>query len=119
MMLMALAALAVFQAEEPRRDLGPPTDRTFEAARDALDQVLIDYPSARFREVTANSAVVCGKVNAKNRMGAFSGWSDFVVFSDAEGATAFVGDEIMMDALCGERNRPRSSDYSARLAARP
>lgn len=118
MMLILLAALAVFQADEPRRVFGPPTDRTFTTARDALDGVLIDYPSARFREVTANEIKVCGRVNAKNRMGAYSGWQDFVVSLAGE-PTAFVGDEIMMDALCNERNRPRSHDYSDRLAARP
>ncbi|HWW12692.1 MAG TPA: hypothetical protein VN018_09250 [Brevundimonas sp.] len=119
MMLMVLAALAVFQAEEPRQVPGPATDQTFIQARSALDEALLDYPSARFREVTANAAFVCGKVNAKNRMGAYSGWSSFVVVMKPS-AQAFVGnDEVLVEAFCTAEVLPRSPDYSARLATRP
>jgi len=119
MMLMLLTALAVFQAEGPPRTPGPATDRTFAAARDALDGVLIDYPSARFREVTANASFVCGRVNAKNRLGAYSGWSNFVVVIEPD-AQAFVGDdEVLVGAFCTGRVLPQSPDYSDRLTARP
>lgn len=119
MMLMLLTALAVFQAEEPPRTPGPATDRTFSVARDALDGVLIDYPSARFRDVTANAGLVCGKVNGKNRMGAYSGWTGFVVMMVEPPSVRVGDDEALVQALCNDENKPRSPDYSDRLTARP
>lgn len=62
------------------------------AARGVLDRLLIDYPSARFRDVVAYYIfahnrqvnkdgtrnppilVYCGMVNARNRMGGMVGW---------------------------------------------
>ncbi|UVO49159.1 hypothetical protein M0208_00975 [Sphingomonas sp. SUN019] len=72
-------------------------------ARDELDTVLADYSSARFRNVQARLVrsvfasddgqsnkvpwlhrggvvlVFCGEVNAKNRMGGFTGWEKFAL----------------------------------------
>lgn len=118
MLLMIVAAVAAMQDAEPRREYGPATDRTFAAARDALDGVLLDYPSARFRDVAADEIVVCGKVNSKNRMGAYVGWTNFVVVITTDEASAFVDDDIMMDAFCNDRNRPRSTNYSSRMTQR-
>ncbi len=57
-------------------------------AHGVLDTALPDYPSARFRSVhgafyapgDANSDyVLCGEVDAKNKFGAYAGWTKFVV----------------------------------------
>lgn len=119
MLLVIVAALAVSAQEAPpQRVFGPATEATFAAARDALDGALFDYPTARFREVTANEIVVCGRLNAKNRMGAYSGWQDFVVVVEPDQANAFVANEILIDAFCNERNLPQSPDYSDRMEYR-
>lgn len=71
------------------------------AVREALDGALTDYPSARFRNVQARLVrsvystdegqsnkvpwthrggvvlVFCGEINAKNRMGGYTGWEPF------------------------------------------
>ncbi|MNR97638.1 hypothetical protein D3C72_288230 [compost metagenome] len=100
--------------------LGPPTDAQFVAARRALNERLLDYPSARFRDVRGNSAAICGFFNAKNRMGAYSGWSRFAfvnlseprLYVDGEGS-----DHILLDGLCGEDGLQQTGrDYSGRLA---
>jgi hypothetical protein len=70
-------------------------------ARASLDEVLTDYPSARFRSVQARLVrsvyaddegqsnkvpwmhrggvvlVICGEINTKNRMGGYTGWEPF------------------------------------------
>lgn len=116
MLLMIVAAVAAIQDAEPRRVFQPATDQTFVQARQALDETLLDYTSARFRNVTAHELVVCGKVNSKNRMGAYVGWTDFAVSLAGDSPTARTGgDDIIVQALCNERNRPRSADFSDRL----
>ena len=73
-----------------RRDAYDPG--TIKAARSVLDRLLIDYPSARFRDVVAYYVfahnrqvnkdgtrnppmlVYCGMVNARNRLGGMVGW---------------------------------------------
>jgi len=92
------------------------------AVRDALDARLLDYPSARFREVTADDAVVCGMVNAKNRAGAFTGWVRFGAFYADGKATVYIADAerppVLLDLYCGESRAPKSPDYSDRLTHR-
>lgn len=62
-------------------------------ARRLLTPVLLDAPSARFEGVTramgrsgngTEGAVICGQVNAKNRMGAFVGFRRFVAVPSEE-----------------------------------
>lgn len=57
------------------------TEELLAAARQTLDNDLADYPSARFRNVTAertgNSIAFCGEVNSRNRMGGMTGWQRF------------------------------------------
>lgn len=126
-MILALIALAAGQAapitpaEVASGVAGAP------ASRAALSWMLIDYPSARFREVyvTVNGSVetgrrgayLCGFLNSKNRAGGYSGWSAFVALGDivylAEGRDA----DLVAD-MCG-RDDPRDSvDRSELLTAR-
>jgi hypothetical protein len=59
---------------------------------------LVDPDSAKFRNVfsPAGTAVWCGEVNARNRMGGMTGFSRFVVLLDprskggTEGATLYI-----------------------------
>lgn len=49
-------------------------------AEEAVAYNLFDPDSAKFREVRrVGNSIVCGQVNAKNRMGAYSGFKDFYV----------------------------------------
>ncbi|WP_100259298.1 hypothetical protein [Qipengyuania seohaensis] len=87
--------------EAQPKDLTTRIELAVEEARKALDDQLTDYPSARFRGVRARIVpsvyssdegqsdkvpwthrggpilVLCGQINAKNRMGGYTGWSDF------------------------------------------
>lgn len=101
--------------------------------RRVFDREMLDYPSARFRDVhvTVNldvpaprGAYLCGYVNGKNRMGAYTGWQQFVASDYLDGSvTLRTGDEIMdalVDVPCGEGGNHASDpvDRSAWLAPR-
>lgn len=120
MMVAAMLAATSPVAERP-------ADAHFAAARDAMDKQLFDYTSARFRDVRGDGALICGFVNAKNRMGAYTGWSRFVWFKmGAEPARLLVDDgtaegqaDIFIDGFCGEDGRRlEGPDYSDRLTHR-
>jgi hypothetical protein len=50
-------------------------------ARDQVSEGLVEPESAKFRNMTFNrvSNAVCGEVNARNRMGGFTGFTRFFV----------------------------------------
>jgi hypothetical protein len=50
-----------------------------EKAKRAVAEQLLDPASALFRNVVSEAGKVCGEVNAKNKMGAYTGFSRFVV----------------------------------------
>jgi hypothetical protein len=109
-------------AEEVRRGVASAPE-----VRQALDRELNDYPSARFREVfiTVNGQAdgrrgpyFCGKVNAKNRMGAYVGWTDFVASDVGIVDVRGDGDDFLLDTLCGADDPRDSTDRSALLAHR-
>lgn len=93
-------------------------DQAVSDLRDKLDLQLIDYTTARFRNVTASAWLnsdavrICGLVNAKNRSGGFTGWTTFA-FS---GGTLFMGEKEagQIDRLCADsETRVRDTkDYS-------
>lgn len=113
MWMVVMAAAAVLQA-------GPPTEAQFIAARAALDAKMLDYTSARFRDVRADSRRICGYVNAKNRLGAYTGWSRFVVMG-AGSVTRFEDDDStgFVAMMCDEDGPKGDTDYSARITYRP
>ena len=118
MIVMVLAALAAMQTAPS----GAVTNSQIEAARRALDAQLLDYPSARFRDVRGNDRYICGFVNAKNRLGAFSGWSRFVSVKSSgrlylDGSSD--GDRSLIDTFCGEDGlRNQGRDYSDQMTRR-
>lgn len=50
------------------------------AARRLVRVSLIDPESARFRSIQARPDVICGQVNAKNRMGGYTGFTRFIAY---------------------------------------
>lgn len=51
-------------------------------ARSGLMLVLKDPSSAQFTDIVENKGAICGFVNAKNSMGAYSGFKAFLVKGD-------------------------------------
>jgi hypothetical protein len=96
------------------------------AVRGQFNREMLDYPSARFRDVRAIQAPIgasilfCGYVNGKNRMGAFSGWKEFAaVGADDPSVNVRPADDIMVDAMCsGGSGTQDTRDYSADLIHR-
>lgn len=119
MLMVVMAAVAALQAP------GPVTPNLLAGAKTALDERLLDYPSARFRDVRGDDKVLCGFVNAKNRMGAYTGWVRFGYVTFGTEPSLYIdsaddeGGDIMLDGFCGDDGlRYRGSDYSDRLTHR-
>jgi hypothetical protein len=88
-------------------------------ALQALEEYLHDPESARLKDVrrVASSGAICGRLNAKNRMGGYSGYRDFIVFPDGDvrvepdpDRTSTTADEIrnwgvLFDGNCFELTR--------------
>lgn len=119
MKILIVAALAAFGAADA---FPAPSDAQFAQARETLNQTLLDYPSARFRDVHGDSRRLCGFVNSKNRMGAYTGWDRFVIMGLAGSEPAFENiDRIgRVQLLCDNEEPPipSSTDYSDRLTYR-
>lgn len=94
--------------------------------RSWLEDSLIDYESARFRDVRVvllspnrrdRSQVVlaiCGQANARNRMGGYNGYKDFYYSSALD---AFRGQQFggFASEVCGRANRMNAIDYTAQV----
>lgn len=118
MLLMVMAAVAAIQTGP-----GPVTQSQLVEVRKTFDRELLDYTSARFRDVSGDGYVICGSVNAKNRMGAFIGWREFVsVHRDGSASlrvnTPGEAPHLIFEAFCMEGRRPVSRDLSSDLTYR-
>lgn len=119
MMILAAVAALVAQGSGP----GPVTPKVLADAREAFNESLLDYPSARFRDARGNAFVLCGFVNAKNRMGAYTGWERFAWVAGSDDPRMLIDDsegrhDILLDAFCGEDGlRMKGTDYSERLTS--
>lgn len=121
MLLMIIAASASLQ-DAPVGLNRPASPADWSAAREALDRNLLDYPSARFRDVRADELRVCGLVNTKNRMGAYGGFTPFAVFLSKEREPAVYlanqdGGDVMIETLCGPIF-PEQADQAANITFR-
>lgn len=121
MVLMVVAAIATLQGSGP----GPVTPGQIAEARTALDERLFDYPSARFRDVRGRDKVLCGFVNAKNRMGAYTGWTRFAFITLGGEPTLYIDEsdnpsvDNMLDTACGEDGlRNQGRDFSEQMTPR-
>lgn len=88
-MIAALTLAAALSGQDPAPPANTPPE-TISAIRRVLDDGLVDYPSARFRDVRlltrpSNQHVtlaVCGSYNSRTRDGGYSGWTRFVLLND-------------------------------------
>lgn len=126
---MLFALLVMLQAVSPSQVSN--VERELPEIRARFDTELIDYPSARFRDVqvTRNpvaeaergqpgSGYLCGFVNSKNRMGGYGGWKRFVA---GAGFIWIEGDsvaDIVIGGACGPSAVHDSLDRSAWLQPR-
>lgn len=94
-------------------DSVPGTDAHAERkAKRSVSELLIDPTTADFRNVVVMKSAVCGEVNAKNKMGAFVGFSRFVVPTDS--FVAQVEQEFdLVDLLDAQASCRTSTGYSA------
>lgn len=63
----------------------------------AIEHKLIDPTSAQYRNVNKRDDIVCGEVNAKNRMGGYAGFVRFFVdgsTAEIEPRELIAGDEV-------------------------
>jgi hypothetical protein len=80
------------------------------AVKSYFDANLLDMPSARWKWPAVSEKkpmIYCGWVNAKNRMGAYTGWQPFyVVFENKKIKQGRLWDngknDIMVEAFCGD-----------------
>lgn len=73
---------------KPKPDkIGPITEDEKAAVRNYFDAILFDGLSARWKYTRGKGDVICGTVNAKNRMGAYTGWVPYY-FSGGTGRIA-------------------------------
>lgn len=127
--MIALLALAVLQAVTPAQIANQ--ERAAAEVRAAFDAELIDYPSARFRDVyvSRNPAAeaergspgpgyLCGYINSRNQLGGYTGWKRFM----ANGSTLFLegatSSAIVLNAACGPQSANDGVDRSAWLVHR-
>lgn len=118
MFVMLAAAAAVLQSVSAGEPRGTPSDAQFARVREALNEQLMDYPSARFRDVRADGSRVCGFVNAKNAMGAYIGWRPFGVIDSARGAVLVVDDAYLIEPICTPALMATEADHHERLRHR-
>jgi len=118
--LAALTALGQ-TASVPVPTQTEPTEAQFVRARSLLDRQMLDYPSTRFKDVTADAGRICGLFNGRNRMGAYVGWQRFGVLGNGRAESLLVvagnpSDDADLRDLCGVT--PVSPDYSDRVTFR-
>lgn len=129
-MLSVILLLATIQVAEPTSAQIEQAVSSAPATRRRLNDLLLDYPSTRFRDVyvTVNlgtaeprKAYLCGFLNSKNRMGAYTGWTRFT--SSGDFVQIKSGDDVgslIVDAACGDGGQHAADgvDRSALLVGR-
>jgi hypothetical protein len=91
----------------PKEPVVPITPARQAQIKARFDTVLLDGVSARWKWQPQRSRLLyCGWVNAKNRMGAYSGWSPYYVMFEKSGritSAKIVGSgdsPIVLETLC-------------------
>lgn len=116
MKILIVAAIAALAAQTA----APPSAAQLAVARRLLDDQLLDYRSARFKDVHGSTTHICGSVNARNRLTAYVGWQSFVVTLGDDPGLYFAegADAVMVETFCGPETTPKSADLSDRLTHR-
>lgn len=128
--LLALSTPSLAATQEPDRPSlfseGAITSE-IAAARDWLTLTLVDYDSARFRDVRVVlispdrrnrrdvALAVCGLVNARNRMGGYTGYTHFY-FSSALPLDRRGDLGVFAPDLCTRARPVTSADYTDQVA---
>lgn len=98
--------------------------REVPAIRRHLDEQLIDYPSARFRDVFVSAnpqaeaeggtvgGYLCGFINSKNRMGGYTGWKRFLASEIGVYVEGDTMGDILVPAACGSNSVSQQIDRS-------
>lgn len=85
-----------------------------DAVIDDIKGGLIDPYSAQFEDVHVHGRIVCGEVNAKNRMGAYTGREAFIGYAGDHTAYSVVGAgnfDGFSDSLPAEDRDRLESDF--------
>jgi hypothetical protein len=128
--LMAIALPVAAQAQ-PLAALRSKAAAELPKVREAFDDQLLDYPSARFKKVRAGYTEIgsapyfCGQLNAKNSSGAYIGWRYFSWTSwDAKEPLVMEGADgeglVEIAKRCGESDTDDrdTADYSTLLTSK-
>ena len=97
-------------------DMWHPENKRTEEAKDAVGLLLADPASAQYTDIAVKDNVVCGLVNSKNLVGAYSGFTGFIV---ADGS-AELGDDgaEFFNAFLKKCGDPAKSKFMALDIAR-
>lgn len=90
-------------------------------AKRSVAELLLDPASAEFRNLSVRNGHVCGEINGRNRMGAFVGFSRFLVSLDgsepAIDPELDYGDLVDAEASCRSLAGNEYASYSTQLSA--
>lgn len=85
---MVVTAFMIFSAAAyASDDVRDATQKEIAAIRHGMERDLLDAQSARFDSVKVKGNYMCGMVNAKNKLGAYVGYTPFtgMIFRDTTG----------------------------------
>lgn len=68
-------------------------------AKDAVRAQLVDPDSAQFKDIQADGVTVCGFVNAKNRMGGYTGLKRFVYIDVGDTGSVTIEQDSPFDTM--------------------
>ncbi len=85
---VAILALCLASCGKPKPPAPPPDP--FGPARTAVRERLTDPRSAQFQRERTSKSAVCGEVNAKNRMGGYVGFQQYLFSTDTKTARISV-----------------------------
>jgi hypothetical protein len=93
---------------------------TEEKAKRAVREQLLDPTTAQFRNVEERDGSICGEVNAKNKLGAYTGFTRFVVdtasYRPLLDPQFDVGDLVSARELCTEVSGNEYSSASTTMS---
>ncbi|MFZ3173391.1 MAG: hypothetical protein WA146_00725 [Thiobacillus sp.] len=101
-------------------------DANISEAKAAIEEALFDPSSVEYRNVVSyTEGIVCGEVNAKNKMGGYVGFKDFI-FRNGNEPDPFYPSGVQMDyvysdeieAWCDNKTNKYLSVLEARFASR-
>lgn len=121
--LIALDFTSVTLADPVNVGQRPFIEAAIPILKKALEDQLLDYSSAKFKDVRAGydrsrieqyGVVFCGEVNGKNSFGGYTGWTTFIAHYNARSFEIEMGGIAAL--LCSDQSINRDSiDYTKRV----